>query len=179
MSFFYLNLLTQQSRLTRLNITYFYVILSMLVNMMYFDKGNQKSLYVFAVTASFKAGSSFIVLLALYNIFDFECFTTLYPTKRQFNIRIVTYIIFTIIYIAQVITLLIYSTFLSEDLTSTLVWLGLFVLGLIQSEFLYSLIAAFGKAIFNTFFSKDPFQEEQARIIFTYRNRSFDKSNYQ
>lgn len=171
MSFIYLNLLTQQSRVTRLNITYFYIILSMLVNMMYFKKNNQDTLYVFIVTTSFKAGSSFIVLLILYNIFDFECFTTLYPTKKQFNIRIVTYLIFSIFYLAQVITLLIYSTSLSKDLFNTLVWLALFILGLIQSEFLFSLLAAFSKAIFNTFFSKDPFQEEQARIIFTWRNR--------
>lgn len=174
MSFFYLNLLTLQSRVTRLNITYFYIIVSMLVNMMYFDKYN-KNLYKILITSSIKGISSYLLLIILQFVLNFDCFTTFYPTKRQFYFRIIVYIFLSITYLALVFYLLAIST-VYKDINSTLTWLSLFLLGLIQSEFFYSLIAAFSKAILLTFFLKDPFAEEVSRIAFTYRNRSFNKS---
>lgn len=174
MSFFYLNLLTPQSRVTRLNITYFYIILSMLVNMMYFNKKKVDLNYVLW-TSSIKSISSYLILLILQNVFDIEVFTTFHPTKRQFNIRIVVYIIFFIIYVAQIITLLIYSTLYKNNRGNTVAWLLLFIINLIQSEFFYALIAAFSKATLYTFFSKDPFTEEGEKIIMTYRNKLFNQ----
>ena len=176
MSFFYLNLLTLQSRVTRLNITFFYIILSMLVNMMYFDRSDH-SFDIAIWKSSIKAVSSFTILIILQNVFDIELFTTLYPTKRQFNIRIIVLIIFLLLYIAQIVTLFIYSTLNKNNHANTLEWFGLFLFGLIQSELVYSLIASFSKAVFFTFFSKDPFLEEGEKIIYTYRNKLFNKTS--
>lgn len=171
MSFFYLNLLTPQSRVTRLNITYFYIILSMLVNMMYFNESKGGDIRFIVWTSSIKSITAFLILLILQNAFDIECFTTHYPTKRQFNIRIAVYLICFLIYIGQIVMLLIYSTVYQNNRKVTINWLVGFLTGLIQSEFFFSLIAAFSKAILFTFFSKDPFTQEGEKIIMTYRNK--------
>lgn len=176
MSFFYLNLLTPQSRVTRLNITYFYIILSMLVNMMYFNESKGGDLRFIVWTSSIKSFSSYLLLLILQSAFDIECFTALYPTKRQFNIRVAVYLIFFALYSVQIGFLLVYSTAYHNNRRVTINWLVGFLTGLIQSEFLFSLIAAFSKAILYTFFSKDPFTEEGEQIIMTYRNKLFSKT---
>ena len=132
--------------------------------MMYFEKENS-NIFKIVITSSIKAISSYLLLLILQFVFDFECFTTLFPTKRQFYFRIIAYLLFFIIYLALVFYLLAISTIYKDDLKSTIAWLGLFLLGLIQSEFFYSFITAFSKSILFTFFSKDPFTEEENVVL--------------
>ena len=148
----------------------------MLVNMMYFNESKNGDLQFIIWTSSIKSISSYVLLLILQSAFDIECFTTFYPTKRQFNIRIAVYLIFLALYSGQIVMLLVYSTVYQNNRKITINWLVGFLTGLIQSEFFFSFIAAFSKAILYTFFSKDAFTEEGEKIIMTYRNKLFSKT---
>ncbi|RWS03133.1 polycystic kidney disease protein 1-like 2 [Dinothrombium tinctorium] len=165
-----LNFITPLSRSQMLTITYCYLLTLMLLSIAYFqyeDKITNNLIKLASMT--FRTGVCYFVLLSLKIILSLNVFTTRNPSQMHIYIRIAFAIFIHAICILMTFVIILYSTSKKFDSETSFKWLFKFMLGIAQSELMIAFGVTFFKAWLFTFFAKDPFAEEAARIQLTKR----------